>query len=105
MRPRSSNLLNTGRTIDWVLMKRGMPSLCAVLALGAAYVATQAAPEPAWTADRFVDFIGVNTQLGYSDTVYRELETVIRPRLLDTPGTERMRLQVPVQVVILEVLP
>lgn len=105
MRTRSSNLLNTGQTLDWVRMKRGMPSLCAVLALGAAYFATQAAPEPARAADRFVDFMGVNTQLSYSDTVYREFETVIRPRLLDMPGTDRMRLQVPDQVVILEVLP
>jgi hypothetical protein len=82
-----------------------MPSLCAILALGAACVATLAAPEPARAADRFVDFIGVNTDLGYSDTVYRELETVIRPRPLDMPGTDRMRPQVLDQVVILELLP
>lgn len=105
MRTRGSNLLNTGQTLDWARMKRWMPSLRPVLALGAGHIAAHAAPERARVADRFVGFMVVNTQLSYSDTIYREFETVIRPRLLDMPGTDRMRLQVPDQVVILEVLP
>lgn len=34
-------------------------------------------------ADTFVESIGVNTHLGYSDTIYREYEHTIKPRLLE----------------------
>lgn len=39
--------------------------------------------ENARSADAFVDFIGVNTHLGYSDTTYRDFEGIIKPRLLE----------------------
>lgn len=34
-------------------------------------------------AEAFVDSIGVNTHLGYSDTIYKDYETIIKPRLLE----------------------
>ncbi len=39
--------------------------------------------EQARSADSFVESIGVNTHLGYTDTVYRDYNTVIRPRLIE----------------------
>ena len=39
--------------------------------------------EDARSADAFVEFIGVNTHLGYSDTTYRDFEGIIKPRLLE----------------------
>lgn len=38
--------------------------------------------EEARRADDFVDFIGVNTHLGYNDTTYRDSDGIIEPRLL-----------------------
>jgi hypothetical protein len=38
---------------------------------------------PTRAADAFVDSIGVNTHLGYSDTIYRRYDDVIRPRLAE----------------------
>ena len=38
--------------------------------------------EEARRADDFVDFIGVNTHLGYNDTTYRDYDGIIKPRLL-----------------------
>lgn len=35
------------------------------------------------SADAFVDSIGVNTHLGYTDTIYREYTNIIKPRLLE----------------------
>jgi hypothetical protein len=34
-------------------------------------------------ADAFVDFVGVNTHLGYSDTTYVDYEGILKPRLLE----------------------
>lgn len=34
-------------------------------------------------AEAFVDSIGVNTHLGYSDTIYKDYESIIKPRLLE----------------------
>jgi hypothetical protein len=39
--------------------------------------------ETARPADGFVDFIGVNTHLGYRDTTYHDFEGIIKPRLLE----------------------
>jgi hypothetical protein len=39
--------------------------------------------EPARPADAFVDFVGVNTHLGYSDTAYRDYEGIVKPRLFE----------------------
>jgi hypothetical protein len=39
--------------------------------------------EPARAADAFVDFIGVNTHLGYGDTAYSNYEGIVKPRLLE----------------------
>jgi hypothetical protein len=44
-------------------------------------VATDA--EPARPADAFVDFVGVNTHLGYYDTAYADHEGILKPRLLE----------------------
>jgi len=38
---------------------------------------------PVRTADAFVNSIGVNTHLGYSDTIYGRYDDVIRPRLAE----------------------
>lgn len=52
--------------------------------LAALLVCTFAArSEQARSADSFVEAIGVNTHLGYTDTVYRDHSTIIRPRLLE----------------------
>jgi hypothetical protein len=42
-----------------------------------------AAAEVARPADAFVDFVGVNTHLGYSDTTYGDYEGILKPRLLE----------------------
>ena len=39
--------------------------------------------EVARPADPFVDFVGVNTHLGYSDTTYGGYEGILKPRLLE----------------------
>src|ERR1035441_7820156 len=39
--------------------------------------------EVARPADAFVDFVGVNTHLGYSDTTYGDYEGILKPRLLE----------------------
>ena len=39
--------------------------------------------ETARPADAFVDFVGVNTHLGYSDTTYADYEGILKPRLLE----------------------
>ena len=43
--------------------------------------------EEARPADAFVDFIGVNTHLGYQDTTYRDYEGIIKPRQCRVFGT------------------
>jgi hypothetical protein len=45
---------------------------------------------PMRTADAFVDSIGVNTHLGYTDTIYRRYDDVIRPRLAEL-GVRQIR--------------
>ena len=39
--------------------------------------------EVARPADAFVDYVGVNTHLGYSDTTYGDYEGILKPRLLE----------------------
>ncbi len=39
--------------------------------------------EKARSADAFVDFVGVNTHVGYSDTTYADYEGILKPRLLE----------------------
>ena len=39
--------------------------------------------EVARPADAFVDFVGVNTHLGYSDTTYGDYEGILKARLLE----------------------
>ena len=39
--------------------------------------------EKARSADAFVDSIGVNIHLGYSDTVYHKFDEIVKPRLLE----------------------
>ena len=39
--------------------------------------------EVARPADAFVDFVGVNTHLSYSDTTYGDYEGILKPRLLE----------------------
>jgi len=39
--------------------------------------------EVARPAHAFVDFVGVNTHLGYSDTTYGDYEGILKPRLLE----------------------
>ena len=39
--------------------------------------------ESARPADAFVDYVGVNTHLGYSDTTYGDYEGILKPRLLE----------------------
>jgi hypothetical protein len=39
--------------------------------------------EAARPADAFVDYVGVNTHLGYSDTTYGDYEGILKPRLLE----------------------
>lgn len=41
------------------------------------------AAETARSADDFVDAIGVNTHLGYYDRIYKQFDTLIKPRLLE----------------------
>jgi hypothetical protein len=53
---------------------------CLIVLLRAAVAAVDA--EPARSADAFVDFVGVNTHLGYYDTTYRDYEGILKPRLL-----------------------
>ncbi len=48
--------------------------------------------ETARPADAFVDFVGVNTHLGYSDTTYADYEGIVKPRLLEQLES-RARLQ------------
>ena len=45
--------------------------------------ALAADPDPARPADAFVDFVGVNTHLGYYDTAYGDYEHILKPRLLE----------------------
>lgn len=45
---------------------------------------------PIRAADAFVHSIGVNTHLGYSDTIYRRYDDVIRPRLAEL-GVRQIR--------------
>lgn len=40
--------------------------------------------EPAWSADAFVDSIGVNTHLSYIDTSYSNYTALIKPRLIES---------------------
>lgn len=40
-----------------------------------------AAPEPARSADSFVDSVGVNVHLTYTDTAYGHFDDIVRPRL------------------------
>src|SRR5579862_5452132 len=40
-------------------------------------------PEQARAADSFVDAIGVNIHLGYSDTVYHKYDEILKPRLVE----------------------
>ena len=46
-------------------------------------LAGTARAEHARPADAFVDFLGVNTHLGYRDTAYGDYQGVIKPRLLE----------------------
>jgi len=39
--------------------------------------------ESARSADAFVNFVGVNTHLGYLDTAYGDYEGILKPRLLE----------------------
>ena len=56
----------------------------ATVVAGSVLAAAEVIPgEDARSADAFVDFIGVNTHLGYSDTTYRDYEGIIKPRLLE----------------------
>jgi hypothetical protein len=60
-----------------------------LLRIGSALVATLlsfsavAEAEPARPADAFVDFVGVNTHVGYADTTYGDYEGILKPRLLE----------------------
>jgi hypothetical protein len=53
------------------------------------YAAEPAAPAvkelklPARAADSFLDFVGVNIHLGYSDTNYAKYDAIVKPRLLE----------------------
>src|SRR4051812_25462209 len=40
-------------------------------------------PRPSRAADSFLDSIGVNVHLGYTDTIYRHYDGIIRPRLVE----------------------
>lgn len=57
--------------------------LCATSLVTAGDSAALSIDIPARSADAFVDSIGVNIHLGYSDTPYREYDTIIKPRLLE----------------------
>jgi hypothetical protein len=46
-------------------------------------LSTAADAEPARPADAFVDFVGVNTHVGYSDTTYADYDGILKPRLLE----------------------
>ena len=52
-------------------------------AVAAESSATPPAPINASMADAFVDTIGVNIHLGYNDTVYKEYEKLLKPRLIE----------------------
>jgi hypothetical protein len=47
------------------------------------FLSVDAHAEIARPADSFVDFVGVNTHLGYSDTTYADYEGILKPRLLE----------------------
>ena len=61
----------------------------ALLCIGSALAVTlhsfspAAEAEPARPADAFVDFVGVNTHVGYADTTYGDYEGILKPRLLE----------------------
>ncbi len=59
------------------------PILLGVLVMAASSfcVAQDAKPASVRSADAFVDSIGVNVHLGYTDTIYRHYDEIIRPRL------------------------
>jgi len=52
------------------------------LALTALLPPAQAAPESARSADSFVDSVGVNIHLHYTDTAYGHFDDIVRPRLI-----------------------
>ncbi len=56
----------------------------AALALSALLFVSSAhaAPEPARSADSFVDSVGVNIHLHYMDTTYAHFEDIVKPRLV-----------------------
>lgn len=63
-----------------------------LLALALAFIAPLSRAEPvlARSADAFVDSMGINVHLGYSDTVYGNYSGIIRPRLQEL-GIRHMR--------------
>lgn len=58
--------------------------LCAALALSALPLmpGVHAAPEPARSADAFVDSVGVNVHLHNTDTAYGHFDDIVKPRLV-----------------------
>ncbi|HEY5913828.1 MAG TPA: hypothetical protein VJA21_24835 [Verrucomicrobiae bacterium] len=54
-----------------------------VLAMGLQLSSVAADAESARSADAFVDFVGVNTHVGYSDTTYGDYDGILKPRLLE----------------------
>ena len=65
-------------------MFRWQACLCSsVISLCGLLSGSEAAPEKARSADAFVDTIGVNIHLGYSDTVYNKYDEILKPRLLE----------------------
>jgi len=59
------------------------PTLSSVLAMALCAAPATTRAESARPAAAFVDFFGVNTHLGYSDTAYRDYEGIVKPRLLE----------------------
>lgn len=55
----------------------------AIMCFLAAATMCRAAEEQATSTEDFIETIGVNTHLGYGDTVYHRYEDIIKPRLLE----------------------
>ena len=65
------------------LIRVALPVVVLLVTLLRSDSTAAAGGESAPAADAFVDFVGVNTHLGYSDTTYGEYEGILKPRLLE----------------------